>query len=162
VDDRKQVQYQPHSQGLSSSHPLERERETLVWSGHVSLGQFRTLGRGPLISRLLSRCFCQNQSEALAHSHARCFITISNSCYSTINLKAKQVKCLEAIYSGRDVGAVLPMGYGKSMIFRLLPVLLQSLHDKMSGQSPSSSQGRPVVIVVSPLNTLTKDQIRKI
>ena len=55
--------------------------------------------------------------------------------------------------------AVLPTGYGKSMIFHLLPALL---HDKMSGQSPSSSQVRPVVIVVSPLNALTKDQIRRI
>jgi len=51
------------------------------------------------------------------------------------------------------------MGYGKSMIFHLLPALLQSMHDKMSGQSPSCSQGRPVVVVVSPLNALTKDQI---
>ena len=53
--------------------------------------------------------------------------------------------------------AVLPTGYGKSIIFHLLPALL---HDKikMSGQSPS----RPVVIVVSPLNALSKDQIRRI
>ena len=28
---------QPRSQGLSSSCPMERETETLVWSGHVRL-----------------------------------------------------------------------------------------------------------------------------
>lgn len=84
---------------------------------------------------------------------------ISNSSYSNINLKAKQVKCLEAIYLGRDVVAVLPTGYGKSMIFHLLPSLL---YDKMiSGRPASSSPVRPVIIVVSPLNALMKDQIRK-
>ena len=46
------------------------------------------------------------------------------------------------------------------MIFHLLPALLQ---DKMSSHSgQSSSQVRSVVIVVSPLNALTKDQIRRV
>lgn len=62
---------------------------------------------------------------------------ISNSHYSSINLKAKQVKCLEAIYCGRHVVAVLLTGDGKSMIFYFLLALL---HDKMRGQSLSSSQ----------------------
>ena len=48
--------------------------------------------------------------------------------------------------------AVLPTGYGKLMTFHLLPALL---HDKMSGQSPSSSQVCPVVIVVSALKAPT-------
>ena len=98
-------------------------------------------------------------STAITHAmfYSSLQFAISNSCYSGFNLKAKQVKCLEAVYCGRDVVAVLPTGYGKSIIFHLLPALL---HDKikMSGQSPS----RPVVIVVSPLNALTKDQIRRI
>ena len=33
---------------------------------------------------------------------------VSNSIYSNINFKVKQVFCLEAIYRGRDVVAVLP------------------------------------------------------
>ena len=48
---------------------------------------------------------------------------VSNSIYSNINFKVKQVVCLEAIYRGRDVAAVLPTGFGKSMIFHLLPSL---------------------------------------
>ena len=48
---------------------------------------------------------------------------VSNSIYSNINFKVKHVVCLEAIYRGRDVVAVLPTGYGKSMIFHLLPSL---------------------------------------
>ena len=57
-----------------------------------------------------------------------------------------------------DVVAMLPTGDGKSMIFYLLPALL---HYKMRGQSLSSSQVHPVVIIVSPLNALTKDQIQR-
>ena len=48
---------------------------------------------------------------------------IVNSGYSSINLKPKQVKCLEAVYSNKDLVAVLPTGYGKSLIFHILPHL---------------------------------------
>ena len=54
---------------------------------------------------------------------------ISNSIYSKVNLKVKQVIFLEAIYHGRDVVAVLPTGYGKSVIFHLLSSLFL---DKMN------------------------------
>ena len=43
---------QPRTQGLSSSRPLERrerERETMVWSGHMSLRKLKALGGGPCI-----------------------------------------------------------------------------------------------------------------
>ena len=42
--------------------------------------------------------------------------TISNSIYSNVYLKIKQV-CLEAIYRGRDVVAVLPTGYMESQSY---------------------------------------------
>ena len=48
---------------------------------------------------------------------------ISRSIYSNVNLKVKQFICLEAINHGRDVVAVLPTGYGKSVIFHLPPSL---------------------------------------
>ena len=40
--------------------------------------------------------------------------------YCNINFNAKQVRCLETLNVGKDVVAVLPKGYGKIMIFRLL------------------------------------------
>ena len=83
--------------------------------------------------------------------------SVTTSSYSGFNLKPKQVKCLEALYFRKDVVAVLPTGYGKSMIFHLLPSLF---YDKMKRTAPSPSL-RPVVIVVSPLNALIKDQIRR-
>ena len=49
---------------------------------------------------------------------------IVNSEYSNIILKPKQVLCLEAVYHGQDLLAVLPTGYGKSLIFQLLSSLI--------------------------------------
>ena len=80
----------------------------------------------------------------------------SKTIYSNVNLKVKQVICIEAIYRGRDVVALLPTGYGKSVIFHLLPSLFL---DKVNCERGAAY---PVVIVVSPLNALIKDQIRRL
>ena len=82
---------------------------------------------------------------------------ISHGIYSNVNLKVKQVICLEAIYHGRDVVAVLPTGYGKSVTFHLLPSLFL---DKITYERGAAAH--PVVIVFSPLNALIKDQIRRL
>ena len=42
----------------------------------------------------------------------------------SVNLKVSQVRASEAVYLGKDVLAVLPTGYGKSLIFQLLPNLI--------------------------------------
>ena len=49
---------------------------------------------------------------------------MSNSAYNNIILKPKQVACLESLYLGKDVVCVLPTGYGKSLVFHLLPSLM--------------------------------------
>ena len=64
-------------------------------------------------------------------------------------LKDKQLEALRHLYDGKDVLAVLPTGYGKSVIFHLLPTLL-------------SHSGGGIVIVVSPLNAIIMDQISKL
>jgi hypothetical protein len=48
---------------------------------------------------------------------------IRNSLYSNI-LKPKQVICLEKLFFGSDVLAVLATGYGKLLIYPILPLLL--------------------------------------
>ena len=58
---------------------------------------------------------------------------IVNSSYWNINLKPKQVKCPEAIYLGRDT-----TGYGKSIIFHLLPGLFYNKINSGSTLSSSS------------------------
>jgi len=68
---------------------------------------------------------------------------------STLQLKDKQVECLNYVLSGRDVIANLPVGYGKSIIYQLLPLLMKK-------------KGLPkhVVLVLSPLNIIQEEQIR--
>ena len=62
----------------------------------------------------------------------------------TFNLKVKQVIGIYNIYQGRDVFALLPTGYGKSVIYQLLPDMFDD---------------SKIIIVVSPLNSIIKDQM---
>ena len=63
-------------------------------------------------------------------------------------LKEKQLECISSIVcDGRDVLAVLPTGYGKSIIYQILP----DVFDIMLGTEKS------MVLVISPLNALLKD-----
>ena len=82
---------------------------------------------------------------------------ICKSSYSNINLKVKQVKCLEVIYFGRDGVAVLPTGYGKSLIFQLFPSLLHA-RTTSTCNIVKTFPVCPIIIVVSPLNAVIKDQ----
>lgn len=63
-------------------------------------------------------------------------------------LKPKQVACWESLLNGHDVLAVLPTGYGKSLIYQLLPDFLPR----------KCSQN--IVIVVTPLTSIIEDQIK--
>ena len=127
---------QPRSQGLSSSLPLERERRDpgWVWS---RVSQKKIIPReGSFVVRFFWHIIfvkfksSPNSIRSLRKSTAMflsCLqFAICKSSYSNVNLKVKQVKCLEAIYFGRDVVAVLPTGYGKSLIFQLLSPLLHA------------------------------------
>ncbi|PJE77469.1 hypothetical protein CI610_03607 [invertebrate metagenome] len=69
---------------------------------------------------------------------------------NNITLKEKQIETLRALYEDHDCVSVLPTGYGKSVIFQLLPWFCQL---KMEKRKPMS------VIVVSPLNSLIQDQV---
>ena len=51
------------------------------------------------------------------------FAVLNSENQNTI-FKTKQVICLENVYLEKDVMCVLPTGYGKSLIFHLLPMLL--------------------------------------
>ena len=79
-------------------------------------------------------------------------LTVSN--YQDFFLRVKQYKVLEAVLSGRDVIAILPTGYGKSVIFNLLPYLFDYI-SKLN-ESPQNS----IILVVTPLNALVDDQLK--
>ena len=46
-------------------------------------------------------------------------------------LKPKQREAIEGIVSGKDIFVAVPTGYGRSIIYALLP----SLYDKLLGKS---------------------------
>ena len=115
---------------VSPLHALGSERgETLVGAGHVSPREKVDPGRGPSPA-----CLCQDllstpkrglrfvaRSPRETHLVAMFFSSLHFASYCNNNFKAKQVRCLEALYFGKDVVAVSPKGYyGKIMIFHLL------------------------------------------
>ena len=74
----------------------------------------------------------------------------------SITLKAEQRVAIGNLLRGKDVVAILPTGYGKSIIFSLYVLAKQELMKctSTSGDSESCS-----IIVVSPLQSIIRDQI---
>lgn len=67
-------------------------------------------------------------------------------------LKEEQLAVVVAFLSGRDVFAVLPTGYGKSLIYACLPFIYEEVEERDKTE-------RPIVIVVTPLTAIMKDQV---
>lgn len=64
-------------------------------------------------------------------------------------LKEKQ-EALRILYDNRDVIFVLPIWYGRSIIFQMLPFMMQK---------KNSNCDLPIVIVVMPFNAIMQDQV---
>ena len=66
-------------------------------------------------------------------------------------LKEEQYEALKAIVLDRmDCLVLLPTGFGKSLIYQILPLVFASMTSRPS-----------TIIVVSPLNALMRDQVSK-
>jgi ATP-dependent DNA helicase RecQ len=63
---------------------------------------------------------------ATANKINECVIEMQNILFE---LKENQIKCLELLTSGKDVFAVLPTGYGKSIIYTILPKVCDLLEE---------------------------------
>ncbi len=68
-------------------------------------------------------------------------------------LKELQVEVIRPLVASRDVFAILPTGYGKTLCFASLPFLFDHLYGL---QDPHMS----IVIVVSPLTAIMEDQVK--
>ena len=62
-------------------------------------------------------------------------------------LKPQQLEGIYSFVCGKDLFINLPTGYGKSLIYQLVPSVLKELGISL----------RPVVLVVSPLITLMEE-----
>jgi len=49
-------------------------------------------------------------------------------------LKNKQIECYEHILSGKDVFVNLPVEYGKSLVYQLLPGIMNQSRDRASSR----------------------------
>ena len=73
----------------------------------------------------------------------------------SFNLRTEQMMALSTVASReKDCLCVLPTGYGKSLIYQLLPFVFDELQSEVKCSS--------CVIVVSPLNAIMEDQICKL
>lgn len=70
------------------------------------------------------------------------------------NLKPEQRLIVEHVVRRKDVFAALPTGFGKSLTFQILPAVFKVLLDK-----GFIMPAFPLVIVVSPLTSIVKDQV---
>ena len=75
-----------------------------------------------------------------------------------LELKTEQFEAIRAgCVERKDVLAVLPKGFGKFLIYQILPAIFDFLRSRRDKQEENS-----VVIVVSPLNSLMKGQLKKL
>ena len=72
-----------------------------------------------------------------------------------LSLKEAQYEALKSVvFEGKDTICILPAGYGKSLIYQLLPHVFDYF---LSSEEDSS-----LIILVLPLNALVQDQINKL
>ena len=73
-------------------------------------------------------------------------------------VKPAQAEAVQAILQGQHVFVNLPTGYGKSLIYQMLPFCASFLLESMGKVTAEV----PVVLVVSPLIALMQDQAHKL
>ena len=74
--------------------------------------------------------------------------SLSNGNFSSLNFKPLEVKCFESILKGQGVVGVLPTGFGKPMLFHLLPQFIPVKKTKN------------IVIMAYPLDSIIEDQLK--
>ena len=68
------------------------------------------------------------------------------------SLKQEQATVINQFLFGKDVFAVLPTGFGKTLCYACLPLVF----DAVLGTD------RSIVVVISPLVSIMKDQVRQL
>ena len=80
---------------------------------------------------------------------------VKHQLHINFDLRTEQMMALSTVASGeKDCLCVLPTGYGKSLIYQLLPFVF--------GELQSEGKCSSCVTVVSPLNAIMENQICKL
>jgi superfamily II DNA helicase RecQ len=87
-----------------------------------------------------------DEDKFLEAINIACYLLQVNSFYDD------QREALRNFFKGNDLFFSAHTGYGKSLIFQAIPIIADVLQDKVIGTS--------TVLVVSPLLSLIKDQIK--
>ena len=78
--------------------------------------------------------------------------------FPDICLKLEQKLCLKnLVIKRKDVLGVLPTGYGKSLIYQLLPKIFSQFWKEKTGETKSFP-----IIVVSPLELIRTQQVARL
>ncbi|KAK2548239.1 ATP-dependent DNA helicase Q5 [Acropora cervicornis] len=92
---------------------------------------------------------------AIDQFHSALDFALEKLAKAELSLKEAQYEALKSVvFKGKDTICILPTGYGKSLIYQLLPNVFDFF---LSSEENSSS-----MIVVSPLNALMQDRINKV
>ena len=76
--------------------------------------------------------------------------------YENIFLKVKQYQVIESVLLKRDTIGILATGYGKSVIFHLIPFAADYLYKNFNGRN---IQNGNIILIITPLNAIIDDQI---
>ncbi|KAK3728952.1 hypothetical protein QZH41_016822 [Actinostola sp. cb2023] len=71
------------------------------------------------------------------------------------DLKRQQIEAVTSLLDGQDVFAVLPTGFGKSLIYQLYVVA----KSRLTVESDESNC-KPSILVISPLNSIVEEQLK--
>ena len=71
------------------------------------------------------------------------------------DFKEAQLLCLQTILQNKDLIAILPTGYGKSILFQMAPYLIHA----SKGQRVDFQEMLTCALVLTPLNSIMKDQL---
>ena len=75
-------------------------------------------------------------------------------CQFSDKQHSKRFPALTNLVNGKNVFAILPTGFGKSLIFQLFPHVMSAVNEKDDAVS--------TIIVISPLVAIRKDQVEQL
>ena len=77
------------------------------------------------------------------------------------SLKQEQYEAVTELLRGKDVFVNLPTGFGKSLIYQVLPICAREILS-LVGKGENVGLLNPFVLVLSPLQSLMQDQVKRL